>query len=114
MAVPEQIRKQSEAVEQFYATADGDQEASNPALPQEAQPDEAQLTPQPADVGGRKEDEETYEQRFRTLQGMYNAEVPQLHRQLKDANARMQQMETFSLCLIEVLVLSITSARNVK
>lgn len=94
MAVPEQIRKQSEAVEQFYATADGDQEASNPALPQEAQPDEAQLTPQPADVGGRKEDEETYEQRFRTLQGMYNAEVPQLHRQLKDANARMQQMET--------------------
>jgi hypothetical protein len=93
VAVPEQIRKQSEAVEAFYNGADPATGQETPPPAGEAKPDE-QSTTQPTVVEGRKEDEETYEQRFRTLQGMYNAEVPQLHRQVKEANQRMQQMES--------------------
>jgi hypothetical protein len=80
VAVPEQIRKQSEAVEAFYNGADPATGQETPPPAGEAKPDE-QSTTQPTVVEGRKEDEETYEQRFRTLQGMYNAEVPQLHQQ---------------------------------
>jgi hypothetical protein len=37
--------------------------------------------------------EETVVQKYKTLQGMYNAEVPRLHQQNKELGQRLQQME---------------------
>lgn len=109
MALPEQIRKQSEAVQEIYkqmqdasGTGEG---APNPTPPQ----DTANLETPPADSsvatdaapspateqksGDDKVSEETVLQKYRTLQGMYNAEVPRLHATNKDLQQRIQQME---------------------
>jgi hypothetical protein len=43
--------------------------------------------------GDGKGSEETLTQKYRTLQGMYNAEVPRLHSQNKELSGRLQQME---------------------
>lgn len=96
MTVPEQIRKQSEAVDQFYATLsdqvpeDGelvgvqDVSADPPVSGDSAYAPESPSTDQ---------SEEAYAQRYRTLQGMYNAEVPTLRKQVKDQSHRLQQLE---------------------
>lgn len=105
MALPEQIRKQTEAVQELYKqlnqggeeaqpeatetenvetpTADGDSPATN----------EAQAPSEDKSVGEEDPNSETYAQRYRTLQGMYNAEVPRLHTQNRELQQRVQQLE---------------------
>jgi hypothetical protein len=109
MALPEQIRKQSEAVQELYkqlnneAEKTGEAEASadeSAAPAEEPQADESTDTndaaPSSADeqkADDSKASEETVLQKYKTLQGMYNAEVPRLHSQNKELNQRVQQME---------------------
>ncbi len=114
MALPEQIRKQTEAVQELYKQLNGDgtngegqnpptdggtpptEPASNstPTADENAGTDNAAQSPSGEHAnGGGKDAEETLTQKYRTLQGMYNAEVPRLHSQNKELSGRLQQME---------------------
>lgn len=104
MALPEQIRKQTEAVQELYkqlnsgegGEAQADAETSAESTQADESPDTQTAAPsaasehKPAD---EKVSEETVLQKYRTLQGMYNAEVPRLHAQNKEMQQRVQQME---------------------
>jgi len=117
MALPEQIRKQTEAVQKLYAelntgdnagaednSADGQVTAVENQDNQQVRADEnaaPEHAAHPADneqksAGTSAEEEsnsETYAQKWRTLQGMYNAEVPRLHSHNRELQSRVQQME---------------------
>jgi hypothetical protein len=103
MAIPEQIRKQSEAVKDLY------EELNREATGEENVDDATQDESVTAELDSSSEDgtsgesvsnepkgkkpEDAMEQKYRTLQGMYNAEVPRLHSQNKELQGRLQQME---------------------
>lgn len=112
MALPEQIRKQTEAVQELYkqlntddntgaapAAADGtvppvENADATPPADENSVPNNA--APPPANEqkpGGDNVPEETVLQKYKTLQGMYNAEVPRLHQQNREMTQRVQQME---------------------
>lgn len=113
MAIPEQIRKQTEAVQELYkqlnddgdngannadgATPPADSAGANPPAADDANTGTNSATQSPADGHTSGDDNdpnsETYAQKWRTLQGMYNAEVPRLHAQNREITQRMQQME---------------------
>lgn len=114
MALPEQIRKQTEAVQELYKQLNGDGtngEGQNPPADGGTPPAEpANTSTPPADENAAtnnaaqsssgehtnddgKGSEENLTQKYRTLQGMYNAEVPRLHSQNKELSGRLQQME---------------------
>lgn len=102
MALPEQIRKQTEAVQQLYMEfnnekTDTQQTEQGVGETSEAQANSVEETaPKPdqkeQDRSGAQ-NEETYEQRWRTLQGMYNAEVPRLHTQNRELMTRVNELE---------------------
>lgn len=107
MALPEQIRKQAEAVQELYKQLSSESEQGDAA---DATPGETAGTATPAadapaantpapspaapepKVGDDKAPEDIT-QKYRTLQGMYNAEVPRLHAQNRELSGRIQQME---------------------
>jgi len=111
MAIPEQIRKQTEAVQQLYAQlnpddntgetdpADGTVSAVESAAPTPPADETAGANPTaltPVDehgTGVETVQEDTIMQKYKTLQGMYNAEVPRLHQQNREMTQRIQQME---------------------
>lgn len=112
MALPEQIRKQTEAVQELYKqlNVDNNTGTENPpadgTVPPEASatitppadenPDPNNATSPPVDehkAGDTNVSDDTVVQKYKTLQGMYNAEVPRLHQQNKELQQRMQQME---------------------
>jgi hypothetical protein len=113
MALPEQIRKQSEAVQELYKQLDdenkGTEQAQNepnvesePAQPPAETTTETEIVAQsdgsteqkPSDAKAEDDpNSETYAQKWKTLQGMYNAEVPRLHHQNREMQQRLQQME---------------------
>ena len=106
MSVPEQVRKQTEAVQALYD--DLNKPAASPKDGEtgdvkDQQGNIADSVKEPAvapesseqDKGNKKEDpnSETYEQRWRTAQGMFNAEVPRLTAQVQELMQRNQQLE---------------------
>lgn len=103
MAVPEQVRKQTEAVQALYndinteagSPEDGETQVVEPVL-QEVPPadsvDEPAPESAPVEQGAGNQDE-TFEQKYKTLQGMYNADVPRLNAQVQELSQRGQQME---------------------
>jgi hypothetical protein len=112
MALPEQIRKQSEAVQQLYKQLDGGENngaekpaadatpaPSNPSADENTAPESVAQsvgsTEQKAPDAKAEDDpnSETYAQKWKTLQGMYNAEVPRLHHQNREMQQRLQHME---------------------
>lgn len=94
MAVPEQVRKQSEAVAKHYEeqVADPTKEGVVPAANSESVP-----APEPVrneqTPAGTKNDEETFEKRYKTLQGMYNADTARLRSENQQLNSRLTQLE---------------------
>jgi hypothetical protein len=113
MAIPEQIRKQTEAVQQLYQQLNPDENTGTKATPPAdgtvTAPENTSAT-RPADAnsvpnyaapapeaepktGADNVPEETVVQKYKTLQGMYNAEVPRLHQQNREMQQRVQQME---------------------
>jgi hypothetical protein len=112
MALPEQIRKQTEAVQELYKQLNADEDTGTDAAPADGtdtrvenadNPNAADensaannAAPPPASEhkpGGDNVSEETLVQKYRTLQGMYNAEVPRLHQQNRELAQRVQQLE---------------------
>lgn len=107
MALPEQVRKQIEAADEKMKEISGEQEVDNstdsgsePASSEAtsaSQADDAEKTVQSSGASeqGTKEDpnSDTYAQRWRTLQGQYNAEVPRLRGANKDLQNRVAQLE---------------------
>lgn len=89
MALPAQVRKQSEAVNKLYEelnadTAEQGQEAGaeqgaaeDTGAVREADSDEGQASaPKATEQPEGDKSEKTLEHKYKTLQGMYNAEVP--------------------------------------
>lgn len=105
MALPEQIRKQTEAVQELYKQLNPDENTgaeNTPAADGTVTPsaDESTVTntatTPPATeqkTGSDNVPEDTVLQKYKTLQGMYNAEVPRLHQQNREMTQRVQQME---------------------
>ena len=115
MAIPEQIRKQNEAVQDLYkqmngegnngdgtetpAATDDNTQAEQPAATDTTADGTSGTENAPLASGDEhntddsKKDEESLIQKYRTLQGMYNAEVPRLHAQNRELTNRVQQME---------------------
>lgn len=112
MALPEQIRKQTEAVQELYkqlntddntgtSTPPADGTGASVEKPTDQNPADENAVPNnaapaPADEhkpGADNVPEETVVQKYKTLQGMYNAEVPRLHQQNREMQQRVQQME---------------------
>lgn len=106
MALPEQIRKQTEAVQELYKqlnvddnTGEGTPSADGTVTPDAPAADEntASNSATPAPAGEQKpgadSQAEDFTQKYKTLQGMYNAEVPRLHQQNREMTQRLQQME---------------------
>lgn len=107
MALPEQIRKQTEAVQELYKQLNTDDSAGGNTDSQVSEPTVSEQSadenlgpntaaPAPANEqkpGADNVPEETIVQKYKTLQGMYNAEVPRLHHQNKELQQRIQNME---------------------
>ena len=108
MALPAQIRKQSEAVNKLYEelSTDTEQAVDTTEPEQEHVEDVSQggeadsatdgapaSTQQPEQAVVDIDEEETFEKRYRSLQGMYNAEVPRLHAERRELANRVQQLE---------------------
>jgi hypothetical protein len=104
MAVPEQVQKQTEAVKALYddlnaenASSETDEAPVAEPVLQEVPPADSaeELAPEspPAEQGGDNRDDETWQQKYQTLQGMYNAEVPRMNAHIQDLTQRGQQME---------------------
>ena len=99
MALPEQVRKQSEAVQQLYMELNQDVTDNNPGQTDEqttgADSVENAVSEPTQNEQGRvgTQQGESFEQKYRTLQGMYNAEVPRLHAQNKELQSRVSDME---------------------
>jgi hypothetical protein len=109
MALPAQVQKQSEAVNKLYDELNKATEGAGADVAEAAE-DAVEATPtahttdsaeeqapaprqEEQKAEGGKDEEETYEQRWRSLQGMYNAEVPRLHAERRELTNRVQQLE---------------------
>jgi hypothetical protein len=101
MAIPEQIRKQSEAVAALYndlnptgaAPAAAEDEGAQPAQADGGSGTAAESAPAEQGRPGTTKDEQTAEQRYRTLQGMYNADTARLRAENNQLSQRVAQME---------------------
>lgn len=101
MSLPKAIQQQVEAADAMVAQMSGqtpppgetdvnpdNPDATLPADPPQAQQISPEPKPQPAVP------EETWQAKFFTLKGKYDAEVPRLHAQLKELNTQVQQLMT--------------------
>lgn len=104
MALPEQIRKQSEAISKFYEDTNAkegepavEQEASGEDVSQNEEANGADETAPTAEPNEQRRpattDENTAEQRYRTLQGMYNADTARLRAEKQELTTRVEQLE---------------------
>lgn len=102
MGLPQQIQKQVAAVEAFdKKVAESEAAKVAPAEPQEPQEPQApaEETPKPpeppkAEEPPKSADEAAlWKQRFLSLQGMYNSQVPALQQQLRDLKAELDSLK---------------------
>jgi len=106
VTIPEQVRRQSEAIAKMYeegntdAAAPATGEAAGVSEVQDTQADSAENNaPESASNEQRRSDttggaaELTFEQRYRTLQGMYNADTGRLRADNQQLNTRLSQLE---------------------
>ena len=112
MAIPAQVRKQSEAVQKLYDDLNEDvteQDVVSEAVVENIKPvavEEANSVDEQAAEPTDKEqaqvgdgDEEAFEKRYKSLQGMYNAEVPRLHAEKRELESRVSQLESLMTSL---------------
>lgn len=96
--LPRRIQQQVEAAEALIAQANAPapSEASAvadqpPQEPQQQEPPAPVVAEAPPQVA--PEPEETWEQRYRSLQGRFNSQVPVLQQQTKELSAQLQQVQ---------------------
>ena len=115
-AVVEAERKAEEALQRLHASRQpqqSDPEKSGEPDPgntqgQEgttAEPQQSAPAPQPAH---RPDGDETWEARYKTLHGKYNAEVPRLHASLKERDAKLNSLTEE----VEALKLAVSTKRE--
>ena len=107
MAIPKQVQMQSEAVQELYKELNGEVEAQGDA-PEAAANDggqpvqevvadsvEEQAPQSVAKEHGESDNQtkDSWEQKYKTLQGMYNAEVPRMKAENRELSSRVTQME---------------------
>jgi len=101
MAIPEQVKKQSEAVQQLYSDLNEEGVSAQPTeegdVIEEVQADRVeeqaiQSAPEEQALADTQEDK-TLEQKYKTLQGMYNAEIPRLNADKRDLTDRISNLE---------------------
>lgn len=101
MALPAQVQKQADDVRQLMAELSGAQTAvakpdsQTAASTGDVTTTSASTAPATVPVGNEPPagDHETLEQKYRTLQGKYNAEVPRLHAENKSLANRLTSLE---------------------
>jgi len=100
MALPKKVREQVEAAESAYKEVygkkdeGGDEQVNEPEETPKAENSEAQPEQQQEPVKEQpKDDAATWEQRYRVLQGKYDAEVPRLHRQVRQLNEKIEELQ---------------------
>ena len=110
MSIPKQVQKQSEEVQELYKQINGETEeaqANAEATPAEAVNDVAEPTtsdsveeqapqsePQEqVESGDQEPKQDDWQQKYRSLQGMYNADVPRLNAENRDLSSRVSQLE---------------------
>lgn len=105
MAVPEQIRKQSEDIQKLYAQMHSeDEEADNSADDSDAaekgtveatESDNSNddATSSTASEHGGSDGEDDYAQKYRTLQGMFNSQVPALKAENRELGEKVANLE---------------------
>jgi hypothetical protein len=120
MAIPKQVQKQSEDVQALYKELNGETEKNakeesveenTPEIEAKTETEvpveedttassdsvEEQAPKSDADehsTSDSKQNKDTWEQKYRTLQGMYNNDVPRLNSENRDLNSRVAQLET--------------------
>lgn len=94
MALPKQVEQQLREVEEIERSLTVQPEQTESETPvAEAQPEGDANEAQPTNVVELKQpevSEETWQQKYHTLQGKFDAEVPRLHQQNKELAAQMQ------------------------
>jgi hypothetical protein len=106
MALPKQIREQAAELEEIEKQLYGDQQPTDPDVPvaevvtpEAKQSAEPIKQPEPETVEEapekqEKDDAKVWQQKYKTLQGMYDAEVPRLHAQLKTMQAEFDTLKS--------------------
>jgi hypothetical protein len=108
--LPAAVRRQAEMADKLLeemnkAPEDDEQTEAPPEDPKaEAKPEE-KSDPDPKEAPAAKGGEETFEKRYKVLQGKYNAEVPRLQKQLREANDKEAELRQ-RLTNLETLVAS--------
>lgn len=97
MALPRAIQEQIDGADALVAQINGNQTEVNPSdtVPPTDSPQAApEPPPTPISQGTepKQVSEETWEQKYRTLRGMFDAEVPRLHAQSREMNQQIQTL----------------------
>lgn len=101
MALPKQVQDQLKQIEEL------EKQLTAEPTPEEPKPEELEPTPEAQQEQPEPESkpeqkprettsevpEETWQQKYRTLKGMYDAEVPRLHAQVKELNHALAQVK---------------------
>jgi hypothetical protein len=105
MALPKQVEAQLKALEELEkqlagesnpqdpnpADPPGDPKPADPPADPAPAPDPKPAEPKPAPAEPPVA-EETWQQKYKTLKGMYDAEVPRLHAEMRDLKANMESL----------------------
>ena len=100
MELPDQVRRQAEAAAEFDKQMEA--QAQPPAEEPEAEPTQDNTDgiqpvaeePQVLDAQPDPVAEQTWEARYKTLRGMFDAEVPQLHARVKELEGKLDDALT--------------------
>ena len=107
MGIPKQVQKQSEEVQELYKELNGETETAQVEKteatevpveqpieqPSNSVEDQAPKSETQEQVESDAQPKESWEQKYKTLQGMYNADVPRLNAKNREVSARVSQLE---------------------
>lgn len=107
MPLPKQVQKQvselDELEKQLYGETEAvpAEDAANAEEPspeaeqaiEAAEPEKAEEPVKEEKVDEQPDDDPKWKQKYKTLQGMYDAEVPRLHQQVKDLNSELTKLK---------------------
>lgn len=99
MPLPEQVRKQIEAADQTVAELNKPADAGTPTDPQPPQGDPQPPTGEVVPFTPKVPEEKTWEERFKALQGIFDAKLPQLQNELKTSQAVSDQQRQMIIAL---------------
>lgn len=101
MALPKQVQAQLAEIEKFEKSLTAQDEPQDEDVVVEdteaEDQDEVAVAPEPveakpADTSATDAEEETFKQKYNTLRGKYDAEVPRLHHQVRELTQRIDQL----------------------